>query len=128
MQQGLNLWLQGERPAPKPLNQEDLYIFRASFFHLAEHATSEFLLNLHYSRRPKQTFVKYSSLIYEPGATKLSFFFNSGPKQAFSLLLDVKCDQQTHLKNDVSNYGINLKKKAKSHNNSANVPCWGIPP
>jgi hypothetical protein len=24
--------------------------------------------------------------------------------------MGVKCDQQTHLKNDVSNYGINLKK------------------
>ncbi len=27
MQQGLNLWLEGERPAPKPLNHEDLLIF-----------------------------------------------------------------------------------------------------
>jgi hypothetical protein len=46
--------------------------------------------------------------VYELGATKLSFFFNSGPKKALSLSLAVKCDQQTH-KNDVSNYGINLK-------------------
>jgi hypothetical protein len=37
------------------------------------------------------------------------FFFNSGPKKAFSLSVDVTWDQQTH-KNDVSNYGINLKK------------------
>jgi hypothetical protein len=37
-------------------------------------------------------------------------FFNSGPKKALSLSLDVKCDQQTHKTNDVSNYGINLKK------------------
>jgi hypothetical protein len=37
-------------------------------------------------------------------------FFNSGPKKALSLSLDVKCDQQNHKKNDVSNYGINLKK------------------
>jgi hypothetical protein len=37
-------------------------------------------------------------------------FFNSGPKKALSLSLDVKCDQQTHKKNDASNYGINLKK------------------
>jgi hypothetical protein len=64
---------------------------------------------LQHSRRPKQTFVKYASLIYEPGATKLSFFFNSGPKKVLSLSLDVTCDQQTQ-KNDVSNYGINLKK------------------
>ncbi len=43
MQQGLNdlnLWFQGERPAPnKPLNlyinHKDLYILRASFLHLA---------------------------------------------------------------------------------------------
>jgi hypothetical protein len=34
MQQGLNPWLQGERPAPKPLNHKDSYILRASFFHL----------------------------------------------------------------------------------------------
>ncbi len=26
-QQGLNLWLQGERPAPKPLNHEDVLIY-----------------------------------------------------------------------------------------------------
>jgi hypothetical protein len=102
MQQGLNPWLQGERPAPKPLNHKDLYIVRASFFHLAELAASQFWLNLHHSRRPKQTFVKYASLIYEPGATKPCLFFNSSPKKAFSLSLDVKCDQKTH-KNDVSN-------------------------
>jgi hypothetical protein len=98
MQQGFNPLLQGERPALKPLNQEDLLKFRASFFHLAELATSEFKLNLHHSRRPKQTFVKYASLIYEPGATKLLFFFNSGPKKVLSLSLDVKCDQQTNKK------------------------------
>jgi hypothetical protein len=38
------------------------------------------------------------------------FFFKNGPKKARSLSLDVKCDQETHKKNDVSNYGINLKK------------------
>jgi hypothetical protein len=39
------------------------------------------------------------------------FFFNSGPKKALSLSLDVKCDQQTHKRNYViCNYGINLKK------------------
>ncbi len=113
MQQGLkslNLWLQGERPAPKPLNHEDLYILRAPFFHLAELATSQFWLYLYYSRRPKQTLVKYASLIYELGATKLSFFLQQWPQKAFSLSLDVKCDQQTHQKNDVCNYGTNLKK------------------
>jgi hypothetical protein len=54
------------------------------------------------------------------------FFFNNGPKKAFSLLLDVKCDQQTRKKNDVWNYRINLRKNypTKSHHNSANVPCW----
>jgi hypothetical protein len=35
------------------------------------------------------------------------FFFNSGPKKALSLSLDMTCDQQTQ-KNDASNYGINL--------------------
>jgi hypothetical protein len=61
---------------------------------LAKVGTSEFLLNL----RPKQIFVKYASLIYEPAAIKLLFFLNSGPKKALSLSLDVKCDQQTHKK------------------------------
>ncbi len=52
---------------------------------------------------------KVASLVYEPGATKLSFFFNSGPKKVLSLSLNVKGDPQTHKKNDASNYGINLK-------------------
>ncbi len=98
MQQGLNPWLQGERPAPKPLNHNDSYILRAPFFHLAELATSEFWLDLNHSRCPKQTFAKWACLIYEPGATKLLFFFNSCPKKALSLSLDVKCDQQTNKK------------------------------
>jgi hypothetical protein len=87
-----------------------LFIFRVSFFHLAELATSEIWLNLHHFRHPKQTFVKYASFIYEPGATsKLSFFLQQWPqKGTFSLV--IKCDQQTHKINDVSNYGINLKK------------------
>ncbi len=112
MQQGFNLWLQGVRPAPKPLNHKNLLMLKASFFHLAELTRSEFWLNLQHSRRPKQTFVMYARLIYEAGATKLSFFFNSsGPKKELSLSLDVKCDQQTHIKKkDVSNYGINPKK------------------
>jgi hypothetical protein len=38
------------------------------------------------------------------------YFFNSGPKKAFSLSVDVKRDQQTH-KNLMSPIvGINLKK------------------
>jgi hypothetical protein len=49
-------------------------------------------------------------------------FFNSGPKKALSLSLDVKCDQRTHKKNDTSNYGINLKES--SHNNFSDVTCW----
>jgi hypothetical protein len=44
------------------------------------------------------------------GPPSSCFLFNSGPKKALSLSLDVKCDQQTHIKNDASNYGINLKK------------------
>jgi hypothetical protein len=59
MQQELNPWLQGERPAPKPLNNEDLYILRASFSHLAELATSQFWLNLHHYRRPKKVCKPY---------------------------------------------------------------------
>jgi hypothetical protein len=30
------------------------------------------------------------------GPPRFGFFFNSGPKKAFSLSLDVKCDQQNH--------------------------------
>jgi hypothetical protein len=41
---------------------------------------------------------KVASLVYEPGATKLSFFFNSGPKKVLSLSLNVKGDLQTHKK------------------------------
>jgi hypothetical protein len=33
---------------------------------------------------------KVASLVYDPGATKLSFFFNSGPKKVLSLSLNVK--------------------------------------
>jgi hypothetical protein len=86
MQQGLNPLLRGETPAPKLLNDEDLLILRTSFFQLAELATSEFRLNLHHSRHPKQTFVKYENLIYEPGATKLLLFLEQWPqKGVFSL-------------------------------------------
>jgi hypothetical protein len=84
VQQWLITWLQGERPAPTPLNHKDLLTLRASFFHLAELATSEFWLNLQHFTRPKQTFVKYASLTYEPGATKLSFFSSTvAPKRRF---------------------------------------------
>jgi hypothetical protein len=79
--QGLNPWLQGERPAPKPLNHKDLLILRAWFFHFVEIAMSEFWLNLQHRRRPNQTFVKYASLIYEAGATKLLFFLKQWPKK-----------------------------------------------
>jgi hypothetical protein len=44
------------------------------------------------------------------GPPSSRFFFNSGPKTALSLSLDVKCDQQTRKKNDAANYGINLMK------------------
>jgi hypothetical protein len=59
-----------------------------------------------------------ASLVYEPGATKLSFFLNSGPKKVLSLSLNVKDDPQIHKKNDASNYGINLAKviRQSSHN------------
>jgi hypothetical protein len=111
MQQGWNPWPQGERPAPKPLiNHENLLILRAWFFHLGEFAVSEFWLNLQHCRRPKQTFVKYASLIYEPGATKLLFFLKQRPKKRrFSLTVsEMSSATANSWKNDVSNYGINL--------------------
>jgi hypothetical protein len=64
--------------ATKPRGLVD--ILRASFFHLDELAMSEFWLNLYHSRRPKQTFVKYASLVYECGATKLSVFRQQWPQ------------------------------------------------
>jgi hypothetical protein len=79
MQQGLNLWLQCERPSAKPLNHEDLLILNARFFLLAELAMSEFWLNGHHCRHPKQTCVKYASLINEPGVTKRLFFLKPLP-------------------------------------------------
>jgi hypothetical protein len=106
-----------------------LLILRASFFHLAELATSELWLNLQHSRRPKQKFVKYACLVYEPGATKLSLFLQEWTRKALSLSLDVKFYQQTYKKwcfqlwhQSQENY------PTKSHNNSTNVLCWGISP
>jgi hypothetical protein len=40
------------------------------------------------------------------GPPSSCFFFNSGPKKALCLSLDVKCDQQTHKENNASNYGL----------------------
>ncbi len=127
IRQGLNPWLQGERPATKP---RGLVHIKGIILHLAELATPEFWLNLHHSRRPKQTFVKYASFIYEPGATKLLFFFNSGPKKALSLSLHVKFDQQTHKKKWCLHLWHQSQENypTKSHNNSANAPCWGMSP
>jgi hypothetical protein len=57
------------------------------------------------------------------------FFFNSGPKEALSVSLDVKCDQQTQKKVCLQLWRQSQEMyPTKSHNNSANVPCWGIPP
>jgi hypothetical protein len=57
------------------------------------------------------------------------FFFNSGPKKALFLSLDVECDQQTHKKN-ASNYSINLKKiiQQSSYNNFSDVTWWETNP
>ncbi len=53
---------------------------------------------IYHSRRPKQTFVKYSSLVMNLVPPSSRFFFNSGPKKMLSLSWNVKCDQQTHQK------------------------------
>jgi hypothetical protein len=56
-------------------------------------------LTVHVSLQTSQADVcKVASLVYEPGTTKLSFFFNSGPKKVLSLSLNVKGDPQTHKK------------------------------
>jgi hypothetical protein len=64
------------------------------------------------------------------GPPSSCFFFNSGPKKALSLSLNVKYDQQSHKKNDAPNYGINLKKivQQSSHNNFSDVTCWETNP
>jgi hypothetical protein len=57
------------------------------------------------------------------------FFFNSGPKKALSLSLDVKYDQQTHKKQCLQLWNQSQENHPKqAPNNSANVPCWGKPP
>jgi hypothetical protein len=59
----------------------------------------------------------------------LSLFFNSGPKKALFLSLDVNCDQQTHKKWCLQFWHqCEQNYPTKSHNNSADVPCWGIAP
>jgi hypothetical protein len=69
------------------------------------------------------------ALFMNLGPPSSRFFFNSGPKKAFSLSPDVKCDQQTH-KNDAVNYGINLKKiiQHSSYHNFSNVTSWETNP
>ncbi len=97
-------------------------------FHLAELATSEFWLNLQHSRRPKQTLVKYASLIYEPGATKLSFFLQQWPqKGAFSLTVWKNVISKPMKKLCLQLWNQSQEyNPTKSHNNSADVPSWGI--
>jgi hypothetical protein len=60
------------------------------------------------------------------------FFFNSGPKKVLSLSLNVKRDQQMSkpIKNDVSNYGINLRKLIQqiSLDNFSEVTSWETNP
>ncbi len=56
-------------------------------------------------------------------------FFNGGPKKAFSLSLDVKCDQQTHEKGCLQLWHQSQEiYPTNPHNNSDSVPWWGIPP
>jgi hypothetical protein len=59
------------------------------------------------------------ALFMNLGPPSSRFFLNGRSKKALSLSLNVKCDQQTHEKDDASNYGINLKKiiQQSSHNN-----------
>jgi hypothetical protein len=57
------------------------------------------------------------------------FFFNSGPEKVLSLSLDVKCDQKTQEKCCLQLWHQSQENyPTKSHNNSANFLCWGIPP
>jgi hypothetical protein len=91
---------------------------------------------------PRQTFAKHARVLYEPGTTKLLFFFSSGQKCPFFSPCGISCDQQrqrTQKKKDVSKSGINLVKKITqqspitilpmflagifSHKNEA-VLCW----
>jgi hypothetical protein len=89
-----------------------LNLLRLSFEFLTE------LASLQTSQADVCEVCKAAALFMNLGPPSSRFFFNSGPKKAFSLSLDVKCDQQTHKKNAASNYGINLKKiiQQSSHN------------
>jgi hypothetical protein len=99
MQQGLNLWLQGDRPAPKPLNHVGLLIY---WGHHSSIWMNLLCLSFDWtcitpdvpSRRLQSPQALFMNLV--PPSSCI--FFNSGPKNALSLSLDVKCDHQTHTK------------------------------
>jgi hypothetical protein len=81
-------------------------------------------------KRPNRTFTKHASVLYEPGASKLSFFLQQWPKKRpFFLTLRKKWSATAipH-KIDASKSGINLKKIIhwSPHNNSSHVPGWKI--
>ncbi len=85
---------------------------------------------MYHSRHPKQTFVEYASLVYEPGATKLLFFLQQWPQKGAVSVTECKMLSANPQKNDASNYGINLKKiiQRSSHNNFSDVACWEMNP
>ncbi len=126
-QQGLNPWLQGDRPATKPLSHKGLLISRAWFFHYTELATCcEYAVtdesHCTLCKRPKLTLAKHASVVYEPGATKLSFFLQQWPKKRpFSHC--VKCNhQQQALKKMMSPIMASI-----SRNSSNKVPTTILP-
>jgi hypothetical protein len=89
-QEGLNPWLQGDRAVPKPLSHVDLLISRASFFHYTELAVNVVTDKSHciLCKRLNLKFLKHASVLYEPGASKLSFYLQQWPKKRpFSLTL-----------------------------------------
>ncbi len=107
MQQGLNLCLQGERPAPKPINHKDLLIMSAWFFDLAELAKYEFWWN--FSDIPRRRLWSMQAVFVNLVPQTSRFFFNSGPKKGAFSLTGCKMWSAKPWKNDISNYGINLK-------------------
>jgi hypothetical protein len=64
------------------------------------------------------------ALFMNLGPPSSCFFFNSGPKMALSLSLDVKCDQQTNKKMIPPIMASISRKVSNSHNNFSDFTCW----
>jgi hypothetical protein len=137
-QQGLNPWLQGDGPAPKPLSHEDLLISKAS---------SSIILNLQVAvstlwlmkvtalcaSAPSWRLQSMQAFFMNLVPPSFCYFFSSGPKNTLSLshyVFKMWSATASPLKNEVSNYGMNFKKSIhqSSHNTSFRCSLLGDSP